>query len=88
MVSRSNHLAILRFPAQADQITELMRRDEEFAGICRDYADIVGDINKKESNSGGSSAMLPDLHRLRVDLERDILEKLGEVGSDDTKDSN
>ena len=87
-MTRCNHPAVLRFPAEAEQITELMGQDEEFAGICSDYADIVGEINKKDNSSGGSGAMLPDLHRLSVDLERDILEKLGKAGSDDTKDSS
>ena len=91
-MTRFNHPAVLRFPAQVEQITELMGQDEEFAGICSDYAEIVGDIAEKERTSGHRGAMLPDLLRLRADLERDILEKLGEklgkVGSDDTKNSS
>ena len=84
MVTRSSHPAVLRFPAQADQIAELMRRDEEFAGICRDYAEIVGDIAEKERTPGCSSVVLAELDRLRVDLERDMFDKLGEVKSGDT----
>ena len=79
------HPAVLRFPAQADQITELMRWDEEFAGICRDYADIVGDIAEEERTLGRNSAVLADLLRLRADLERDMFDKLGEVESDDSQ---
>ena len=84
-VTRSNHPAVLRFPAQADQITELMRRDEEFAGICSDYAEIVGDITEKERALGHGSAVLDDFLRLRAELERDMLDKLGEVESDDSQ---
>ena len=82
-VTSSNHPAVLRFPAQADQVTELMRSDEEFAGICSDYADIVGDIAEKERTLDHGSAVLPDLLQLRADLERDLFDKLGEVESDD-----
>lgn len=88
MVTRFNHPVVLRFPAQTEQITRLMGQDEEFAGICRDYAEIVGDISEKEHASGHCGAMLFDLLRLRADLERDILEKLGEVGSDGTQESS
>ena len=78
-VTRSDPPVVLRFPAQAEQITELMRRDEEFAGICSDYAEIVGDIAEKERTLGRSSAEVVDLLQLRADLERDMLDKLGEV---------
>jgi len=84
-VTRSNHPAVLKFPAQADQIAELMRRDEEFASICSDYEEIVGDIAEKERTLDHGSAVLPDLLRLRADLERDMLDKLGEVESDDSQ---
>ena len=84
-VTRSNHPAVLRFSAQADQITELMRWDEEFAGICSDYAEIVGDIAEKEHTLGRSSTVLADFLRLRAELERDMLDKLGEVESDDSQ---
>ena len=75
----SNHPAVLRFPAQAGQITELMGRDEEFAGICSDYAEIAGNIAEKERTPRHSSVLLADLLQLRADLERDMFDKLGEV---------
>lgn len=72
------HPAILTFPALADEISVLMRRDKEFAGICRDYAQIVADIAAKEHTPDHTSALLFDLLRLRSDLERDIVDKLSE----------
>ena len=75
-MTRFNHPVVLRFPAQAEQITELMQQDGEFLGICSDYAEIVDDIAKNERALGGGGAVLADLLRLRADLERDILEKL------------
>ena len=83
-VTRFNHPAVLRFPALAEQITELMGQDEEFAGICGDYAEIVANIAANEHASGHRGGLLADLLRLRADLESDIVEKLGEIGNYDT----
>ena len=74
----SEHPAILKFPDQADEISVLMRRDKEFASICRDYAQIVADIAGKEHTPDHTSALLFDLLQLRSDLERDIVDKLSE----------
>ena len=56
-----------------------MRSDKEFASICRDYAQIVGDIARKERTLGHSSAVSADLVRLRSDLESDIVGRLSEA---------
>ena len=78
-MTRSKHPAVLKFPAKADRISELMRSNEEFAGICRDYAQIVGDITRKERTPGHSSVVLTELLRLRSDLESDIFDMLSEA---------
>ena len=59
-----------------------MKSDEEFADICRDYAEIVDEIARKERTLGRPSAVLADLIQLRSDLESDIVEKLTEAGGD------
>ena len=84
-MTSSKHPAILKFPAQADRISALMRRNEEFAGICRDYAQIVGDITRQEHKPDHGSAVLAELLRLRSDLERDIVDHLGEAEVDSHK---
>ncbi len=76
---KSEHPAILKFPAHAERISELMRGDKDFADICRDYAEIVGEIVRKERAFGHSSGVLADLLQLRSDLESDILDCLGEA---------
>jgi len=81
-VTRSNHPATTKFPAQADRISALMNSDEEFADICRDYAEIVDEIARKERTPGRPGAVLADLIQLRSDLESDIVEKLTEAGGD------
>ena len=75
----SKHPAILNFPAQADRISALMRSNEDFAGICRDYAKIIGDITRQERTPDHGSAVLAELLRLRSDLERDIVDHLSEA---------
>ena len=59
-----------------------MRSNHEFAGICRDYAEIVDEIARKERSPGHDSAVLADLLRLRSDLESDIVEWLSETKED------
>jgi len=71
---KSEHSVILKFPAQAERISEFMKLDKEFASICRDYAEIVGEIARKERALGHSSGVLSDLLDLRSDLEGDILD--------------
>ena len=78
-MTRSEHPVISRFPVQADRISEFMRSNQEFAGICRDYAQIVGEIARGECRLGHSSATLADLLRLRSDLEADIAKWLSEA---------
>ena len=56
-----------------------MRRNKEFADICRDYAQIVGDIAREEHTPGHRSAVLAELLRLKSDLERDIVDYLSEA---------
>ena len=55
-----------------------MRSNEDFSGICRDYAQVVGDITRKERTPGHSGAVLAELLRLKSDLERDIVDHLSE----------
>lgn len=81
-VTRSKHPAIMKFPAQADRISALMNSDEEFVDICRDYAEIVDEIARKERTPRRPSAVVADLIELRSDLESDIVEKLTEAGGD------
>lgn len=71
---KSEHPAILKFPAQAERISGLLESHKEFADICRDYAEIVGEIARKERALGHSSGVLSDLLDLRSDLEGDILD--------------
>jgi hypothetical protein len=71
---KSEHPAILKFPAHAERISGLLESDKEFANICRDYAEIVGEITRKERAFGHSSGVLADLLELRSDLESDILD--------------
>ena len=78
-MTSSKHPAILKFPAQADRISALMRSNEDFAGICRDYAQIVADITRQERTPDHGSAVLAELRRLRSDLERDIVDHLSEA---------
>ena len=78
-MTSSKHPAILNSPAQADRISALMRSNEDFAGICRDYAQIVGDITRQERMPDHGSAVLAELLRLRSDLERDIVDHLSEA---------
>ena len=61
-----------------------MRSNEEFADVCRDYAQIVGDIARNERTPGHSSELLGELLRLRADLESDIVEILSETGENST----
>ncbi len=56
-----------------------MRSNEDFAGICRGYAQIVGDITRQERTPDHGSAVLAELLRLRSDLERDIVDHLSEA---------
>ena len=72
----SKHPAILKFPAQADQIAELMSSDEEFYSICSDYEQIVSDIVRTEKTTGCIGVKFQDLLRLRSDLESDIVDWL------------
>ena len=78
-MTSSKHPAILNFPTQAGRISALMRSNEDFSGICRDYAQIVGDITRQERTPDHSSAVLAELLRLRSDLERDIVDHLSEA---------
>ena len=57
-----------------------MSSDEEFADICRDYAEIVNEIGRKERTHGRPSAVLADLLQLQSELEKDIVEKVTEAG--------
>jgi len=81
-MTSSKHPAILNFPAQADRISALMRSNEDFAGICRDYAQIVGDITRQERTPDHGSAVLAELLRLKSDLESDIVGMLSQAGED------
>ena len=72
----SKHPAILKFPAQADRIAELMSSDEEFYSICSDYEQIVSDIARTETTIGCVGGRLQDLLQLRSDLESDIVDWL------------
>ncbi len=76
---KSQHPAILKFPAHAERVSELLESDKEFADICRDYAEIVGEIARKERAFGHNSGVLADLLELRSELESDILERLSEA---------
>ena len=78
-MTSSKYPAILNFPAQADRISALMRSNEDFAGICRGYAQIIGDIIRQERTPDHGSAVLAELLRLRSDLERDIIDHLSEA---------
>ena len=78
-MTSSKHPAILNFPAQADRISALMRSNEDFSGICRDYAQVVGDITRQERTPDHGSAVLAELLRLKSDLERDIVDHLSEA---------
>lgn len=77
-MTRSKHPAILKYPMQENRITGLMRNDEEFAEICRDYARIVDEIARIEGVLGKDGAVLAEMLRLRSDLESDIAEMLSE----------
>ena len=83
-MTKTEHPAILKFPAQAERISELMKSDKGFACICRDYAEIVGEIVHKERTFGHSSGGLADLLELRSDLENDILDWMKEHSDDDS----
>ena len=78
-MQKSKHPAIVKFPAHAKRISELLESDEEFADICRDYSEIVGEIARKERAFGHGNGVLADLLQLRLDLEDDILNCLGET---------
>ena len=78
-MTSSKHSAVLNFPAQADRISALMRNNDDFAGICRDYAEVVGEIARLVQSPDHRSAALADLLRLRSDLERDIVDHLSKA---------
>ena len=71
---KSDHPAILKFPAQAERISGLLESNEVFACICRDYAEIVGEITTQERAFGHSSGELADLLEMKHGLESDILD--------------
>ncbi len=75
-MSKIENPALQRFPQQEAQIKELMKREKDFACICRDYAEIVYQISETERSTGQSVGALADLIELRSDLERDILDRL------------
>ncbi len=83
---KSEHPVILKFPAQAERISEFMKLDKEFACICRDYAEIVGEIVRKERAFGHSSKVLADLLEIRSDLESDILEWMAAHSDEESHD--
>ena len=75
-VHSSKHPAILKFPAHADRIAELMSSDEEFYSICSDYEQIVSDIARTETTVGCVRGGVQELLQLRSDLESDIVDWL------------
>ena len=78
-MTRDKHPVILKLPEQADEISALMRSDKDFASICRDYADVVGEIARSEQSPDHRSAALAELLRLRSDLKRDIVDHLSKA---------
>ena len=78
-VTNSKHPAVLNFPAQAGRISALMRNNEDFAGICQDYVEVVGEIARSEQSPDHRSAALAELLRLRSDIERDIVDCLSKA---------
>ena len=76
MVDSSRHPVISKFPIYSDQIVELMKSDDEFASLCRDYEQIVGDIARTENSIDRVSGMFKELLQLRSELQSDIAEWL------------
>jgi uncharacterized protein YdcH (DUF465 family) len=76
MVNSSRHPAISKFPIYSDQIVELMKSDDEFASLCRDYEQIVCDIARTENSIDRVSGMFKELLQLGSELESDIAEWL------------
>ncbi len=83
---KSEHPVILKFPAQAERISDFMKLDKGFACICRDYAEIVGEIARKERAFGHSSGALANLLEIRSDLESDILEWMAKNSDEESHD--
>ena len=78
-MTRDKHPVILKFPDQADRISALMGSDKDFASICRDYAEVVGEIARSEQSPDHRSAALAELLRLRSDLVHDIVDHISEA---------
>jgi hypothetical protein len=76
MVDSSRQLVISKFPIYSDQIVELMKSDDEFASLCRDYEQIVCDKACTEISIDRASRMFKDLLQLMSELESDIAERL------------
>ena len=76
MVNSSRHPAISKSPICSDQIVELMKSDDEFASLCRDYEQIVCDIARTENSIDRVSGVFKELLQLRSELESDIAEWL------------
>jgi uncharacterized protein YdcH (DUF465 family) len=76
MVNSSRHPVISKFPIYSDQIEELMKSDDEFANLCRDYEQIVCVIARTEKPIDRVSGMFKESLQLMSELESDIAEWL------------
>jgi len=76
MASNKENPVFQQFPHREARIRALIMSDKEFAEVCNDYAEIIAEIDKQKGVLGDPAKALLDLTHLKLDLEKDIRDRL------------